>query len=87
MRASDFLKIKIVLSALVLSSALWGLRQGPCEAAQASAGVNVQVDSTDLEPYSIDKKTDPEERAVFFKDENAALEINEDGDPSLNMRF
>ena len=50
--------------------------------------INVTVESSQLEPFSIDEKTEPKEkRAVFYSDQNSSVDINENGEPNLNMRF
>ena len=49
---------------------------------------NVKVDSSDLEPFSINEKTEPKEKRVtFYSDQNSAVDVNENGEPNLNMRF
>ena len=46
------------------------------------------VASSDLEPFSLNEKTEPKnKRAVFYSDQNSSVDINEDGEPNLNMRF
>ena len=57
-------------------------------ATEASKGTNVQIDSSELEPFSLDKKTEPKEKKpVFYKDDKVALDLNENSEPNLNMRF
>lgn len=61
----------------------------PLEAA-ASAGknTNVQVASGDLEPFSLDERLKvKEEKPTFYQDDSKTIGINENGDPSLSMRF
>ena len=49
--------------------------------------INVTFSSDDLEPFDINKKTEPEERTTFYSDPNANIDVNENGEPNLNMRF
>ena len=49
---------------------------------------NVTVESSQLEPFSINEKTEPKDkRAVFYSDQNSSVDINENGEPNLNMHF
>ena len=49
---------------------------------------NITVSSSDLEPFSLNKKTESEEkRPTFYSDDKANIDINENGDPNLNMHF
>lgn len=49
---------------------------------------NVIISSSDLEPFSLNKKTESEEkRPTFYSDDKANIDINENGDPNLNMHF
>jgi hypothetical protein len=46
------------------------------------------VDSRELEAYSLDEKLGvKDERLTFYRDGEAAIDVNEDGEPNLNMRF
>jgi hypothetical protein len=53
----------------------------------ASKGTNVQVDSGDLEPFSLNRKTDPDDRFKFYEKDSTSVGFNENGDPSLNLLF
>ena len=69
-----------------------GLLSAPGEAAEPNSAphksTNVTVESSKLEPFSIDEKTEPEnKRATFYSDQNSSVDINENGEPNLNMRF
>lgn len=49
---------------------------------------NVTVSSSDLEPFSLNEKTESnEERHKFYSDDKTSIDVNEDGDPNLNMHF
>jgi len=49
---------------------------------------NVTIDSAQLEPFSINEKTEPKDkRAVFYSDQNSSVDINDNGEPNLNTRF
>ena len=49
---------------------------------------NVTVTNSDLEPFSLNDKTEPKEgRPTFYSDQNASVDINENGEPNLNTRF
>ena len=56
--------------------------------ASSRKSTNVTVDSSKLEPLSIDEKTQPKnKRPTFYADQNSSVDINENGEPNLNMRF
>ena len=49
---------------------------------------NVIVSSSDLEPFSLNEKTESKEKRLsFYSDDKANIDINENGDPNLNMHF
>lgn len=48
---------------------------------------NMKVESSELEPFDLNKKTGDDDRVKFYKDENTAVGFNEDGDPSVATRF
>ena len=80
--------LKFSLCAAVLS----GFLSARGEAAESNISphksTNVTVESSQLEPFSINEKTEPKEkRAVFYSDQNSSVDINENGEPNLNMRF
>ena len=53
----------------------------------AHPNTDVQVESGPIDEL-VDKKIDPpEERFAFYRDDEKSLEINEDGDPNMNVRF
>lgn len=52
-----------------------------------SRSTNIKVDSSDLEPFSIDKHTDPEGKPVIYSDGQVAVGFNDDGDPNVATRF
>lgn len=50
--------------------------------------VNVRMESEERKDLSfINEEKKREERVTFFKDDNAAIDINSEGEPNLNMRF
>ena len=84
------LKKAVVLIFLMtgLSSPLWadsgGARKGP--------NTNIQINSSDLEPFSLDDKLNrmrhsKEEKAVIYKEGDSIIGFNEDGDPALTANF
>ena len=53
----------------------------------AHRSTDVQVESGSVDEL-IDKKINPpKERFAFYRDSEKSLEINEDGDPNMNLRF
>ncbi len=50
-------------------------------------GPNFTVDSSDLEPFDLNKKTDPDEKPIFYKDGNTTVGFNDEGEPNVGMRF
>ena len=49
---------------------------------------NVTVKSSELQPFSINEETEPKnKRTVFYSDQNSSVDVNENGEPNLNMRF
>ena len=49
---------------------------------------NIAVSSSDLEPFSINEKSGiREEQTVFYSDDKVNMDINEDSEPNLNLRF
>ena len=53
----------------------------------ANHNTDVQVESWPIDEL-VDAKIDPpEERFAFYRDNEKSLELNEDGDPNMNMRF
>ena len=53
----------------------------------AHPNTDVQVQSGPIDEL-VDKKINPpEERFAFYRDDEKSLEINEDGEPNMNVRF
>ncbi len=49
---------------------------------------NVTVDSSNLEPFSLNEKTgSKEDYAASYSDQNSGIEVNDKGESNLNMRF
>ena len=59
---------------------------GFCQAAEHSS-TNITVDSNDLEPFSLNKKTEPDEKPIFYQDQNMTVGINDDAEPNVSSRF
>ncbi|OGW83240.1 MAG: hypothetical protein A3C47_02080 [Omnitrophica bacterium RIFCSPHIGHO2_02_FULL_51_18] len=45
------------------------------------------VDSSELEPFDLNKKTDEEGGIKFYQDGNTTIGFNEDGGPAVGTRF
>lgn len=60
---------------------------GAGEETPIKKGPNVSVDSTELEPFDINKKTDPEQKPEIYVDQNTTIGFNDDAQPSVGMRF
>ena len=57
-------------------------------AALSHKGPNVKIDSSELEPFSLNEKTEPKEKPpVFYSDQNSSIELNDNGEANLNTRF
>ena len=75
---------RIALSLLLIGLAAWP------EPSWAGKGPNTTIDTAELGAISINDRTkvrDEEERAVFYRDGDAAIGINGDGDPNVGMKF
>lgn len=78
------MKKRIILSSLFLVAVGFVLSKALAHA----RSTDVTVDTSELGPISLNEKTNmPEEKPIFYKDENTVVGINEDGDPSLGTRF
>jgi len=78
--------LKGMVWAVIFGSALCG----HAWASESSPGRNtdIKVDSGDFDDLFLDQKLNPpQERFGLPVDGSTAIEINEDGDPNLNMRF
>lgn len=88
-------KLSILIRGLKFSSSaivLFGLLNAYVEAAELNPspgkGTHVTVESSELQPLSINEKTEPKDkRVVFYSDKDSSVDINENGEPNLNMRF
>ena len=79
------ISLRVGLASLL---AACGMLMGLALAAAAPKGTNVSLDSREFEPYSIDEKLDVKDKSpAFYRQGEAAIDIDEDGDPNLNMRF
>lgn len=56
-------------------------------AVQVGQNAHVTVDSSELEPLSIDKKTDPAEKPIIYSDGSTSVGFNDDAEPNLSTRF
>ncbi|OIO36998.1 MAG: hypothetical protein AUJ72_05420 [Candidatus Omnitrophica bacterium CG1_02_46_14] len=51
-------------------------------------GPNITVESVPMESSFINDKTESgNKRPTFYSDQNSSVDINENGEPNLNMRF
>ncbi len=53
----------------------------------ARKGPNVTIDSNDLEPYDLNKKSNPEEKPILYSSGNTTIGFNDDAQPNVGMRF
>lgn len=63
---------------------------GPVQApAPRRSNTNITVDSSELNPFIVNEedRRKKEDRLVFYRDEAVNVDINDDGDPNLNMQF
>jgi len=78
--------LKVLAWVILLGSAACG-RVWAAESAPAR-NTNIKVESGDFDDLLLNEKLDsPEERFGLPVDESTAIEINEDGDPNLSMKF
>ena len=77
-------RVRRVKQALVLLPV--ALLAGPFAYA-AHPNTDVQVESGPIDELVDKKMCPPEERFAFYRDNEKSLEINEDGDPNMNVRF
>ena len=78
----QFLKVELLVFAFVLFNfqALTPL----CFA----KGPNVQINSDDLGPISLNEKSEPkEEKPVLYADDSVVVGFNDDSEPNVGMRF
>lgn len=79
-------KTAAALAALIFLPSLVFVSLAYADAQKKST--NVQVDSRDLEPFSMDDRIGKrEQKPQFYKDEEKTIGINDDGDPNVSMRF
>ena len=73
----------------IVAAVLWSVSPArPAQATVTPKSTNIQVDSRDLEPFSLNDRIGGKRgETTFYQDENKKLGINEDGDPSVSMRF
>ena len=50
-------------------------------------GPNFTVDSNDLEPYDLNKKSEPDEKPILYADGNTTVGFNDDAQPNVGVRF
>ncbi|GEM_PF-6086387 len=61
---------------------------GAGERLSAGRGTNLSVDSGDIEDFLLkDKTKDKDDRLVFYRNKDMAVDINDTGDPNMNLRF
>ncbi len=85
-RANGVKKDMAVLVALIFLPALAFLPLA--HGGTFSKNTNVQVDSRDLEPFSLDDRLGQrEEKFHFYKDNDKTVGFNDDGEPNVSMRF
>ena len=75
-------KIKRTVAFLIPAFLLFGFSS----AWAAPKGTNISVDSSQLEPFG-PSKNDKEGRLTFYRDENVAVDVNDDAEPNMNMQF
>ena len=84
--AGEFVYV-LILTGLFAGTPLCWAETDP-RAAISRKGPNVRIDSSELEPFSLNEKTEPREKpAVFYSDQNSSVELNDDGEANLNTRF
>ena len=80
--------LKFLLFAFVLFSFLSACGEAAELSASPHKSTHVTVESSELQPFSINDKTEPKDkRTVFYSDQNSSVDVNENGEPNLNMRF
>ncbi len=78
------LLLAIVSAGFVLAVSAYGSEL----ATAGHRGTNVTIDTNDLGPISLNEKTEAKEKKpVIFKDDNIALDFNDNSEPNLNTRF
>ncbi len=48
--------------------------------------INMTVDSSQIDPFSLTKKPEPDERLEFYRD-GEMVSYNENGEPNIGRRF
>jgi hypothetical protein len=84
---SGIFKIIFVLGIFMIASKTGWTDADPSAPSQPKKGPNFTVSSDELEPFSIDKKTDPDEKPVLYSDGNMAVGFNDDAQPNVGYRF
>ncbi len=76
--------LAIVSAGFILAVSAYGSEL----AAAGHRGTNVTIDTNELGPISLNEKTEAKEKKpVIFKDENVALDFNDNSEPNINTRF
>lgn len=84
--------LKTTVFALILGfvfsiSNLYADAPAATDSGLAHKGPNVSIDSNDLEPYDLNKKSDPEQKPVLYSDGNTTVGFNDDAQPNVGVRF
>ena len=73
-----------ISAGFILAASAYGSELAPAN----RRGTNVTIDTNDLGPISLNEKTEAKEKKpVIFKDDNIALDFNDNSEPNINTRF
>ena len=61
-----------------------GLAKAPHSTGKST---HMTVDSSELEPFSLIEKPEPDERIQFYKDGDVVGGFNENGEPNIGTKF
>ncbi len=61
---------------------------GSESAASGHRGTNITIDTNDLDPISLNEKTEAKEKKpVIYQDGRMSFDFNENSEPNINTRF
>ncbi len=87
-RISLFSLLTVIAIGLLIARSSKASEVDDSNTAAVHKNLKITVDSTQLDEKSLDEKTEPKDkRVVFYSDKDSSVDINENGEPNLNMRF
>ena len=86
MLAKKVIPVSLLFS-VCLSLSVYAESGSSAASPSSHKGPNMSVSSEDLEPFDINKESEPDEKPVFYADDKMVVGINENSEPNVGMRF